>query len=318
MMLCAHPTTPSNLTPKHAFEFDTGILCASSLSDRTLTIQYWITTRFILPTFTQDFQEAGYDVLYFTPFSSESVWTHLYPKQAILNIIYVRLNEMNPPSFPSLASLMSTSLATTTPPTHNYPSNETVDPATTLIALMHQSLQQNSSMMTQLNYLVYTTIPTTIDVVSIQTSAPPFPKWDGTPPTTPLLLAQMVTYKAKAFYAGKHHLTRTTPVSRQLSVKINFNMLVSHLSLISSIFLNDAKFGSNGIAKLYLLLTHLNPSSKKKPLLAISDLTCLEMQLGKLSIDYVSRVQGISQRMQGVAIERIIPLFAITIHDDDL
>ena len=42
------------------------------------------------------------------------------------------------------------------------------------------------------------------------------------------------------------------------------------------------------------------------------------MQLGKLSIDYVSRVQGISQRMQGVAIERIIPLFAITIHDDDL
>ena len=35
------------------------------------------------------------------------------------------------------------------------------------------------------------------------------------------------------------------------------------------------------------------------------------MGLGKTSIDYIPRVSGISQRMQGVLIEKIIPLLAI-------
>ena len=63
------------------------------------------------------------------------------------------------------------------------------------------------------------------------------------------------------------------------------------------------------------LLTHLNPSSNENLLLAISDLPCLEMRLGESSINYMSRVRGISQRMQGEIIDRIIPLFAIASHD---
>ena len=59
------------------------------------------------------------------------------------------------------------------------------------------------------------------------------------------------------------------------------------------------------------LITHLNPSSNENLLLAITDLTPLKMRLGKLSIYYMSRVHGIAQRMHGVAIDRIIPLFAI-------
>ena len=35
------------------------------------------------------------------------------------------------------------------------------------------------------------------------------------------------------------------------------------------------------------------------------------MGLGKSSIDYISRVRGISQRIHGITMERIIPLFAI-------
>ena len=65
------------------------------------------------------------------------------------------------------------------------------------------------------------------------------------------------------------------------------------------------------------LLTHLNPSSNENLLLTISDLTCLNLQQGESSINYMSRVQGISQRMQGVTIERIIPLFAIASLDHD-
>ena len=65
------------------------------------------------------------------------------------------------------------------------------------------------------------------------------------------------------------------------------------------------------------LLTHLNLSSSKNLLLVISELTRLKMRLGELNINYMSRVRGISQRMQGITIEKIIPLFAITSLDHE-
>ena len=76
--------------------------------------------------------------------------------------------------------------------------------------------------------------------------------------------------------------------------------------------LNDARFASDGIVMLSSLLTHLNPYSNENLLLAISDLTRLEMILGKSSIDYMSSIRGIAQRMQGIKIDHIIPLFPIT------
>ena len=147
MALRTHRTIPSDLTPEQAFESDTGILYASSPGDPTLTLQYWITKKSILLTFTQFLKEVGYYVLYFTMFSSEATWTRLYPEQAISNTISVRLNKTNPPTFLSLASSMSTSPTPKTTLTHNYLSNQTVDPTTSLIALMHQSLQQNAATM---------------------------------------------------------------------------------------------------------------------------------------------------------------------------
>ena len=103
----------------------------------------------------------------------------------------------------------------------------------------------------------------------------------------------------------------TTPTIRQLSVAISSDMLASLLSLISFMFLNDTQFASDCITMISSLLTHLKPSFNEYPLLEISDLILLEMRLGKSSIDYMSRVRGISQRMQGVTIDRTIPLFGI-------
>ena len=55
---------------------------------------------------------------------------------------------------------------------------------------------------------------TTISVVPIQTSAPPFPKWDVTPLMTTLFLGRIETYKAEAFYNGVHDFKRTTLTNR--------------------------------------------------------------------------------------------------------
>ena len=147
MALCTHPTIPSNLTPEQAFESDTGILHEFSLDIPTLTLQYWIATRSILLKFTQDWQEAGYNVLYFTPFLNESTWTSLYTNQPVSNTISARLAETSPPTFPSLALSMSTSPTMGTSPSHNSPSNMPVDPTTALIELMQQMLQKNDTIM---------------------------------------------------------------------------------------------------------------------------------------------------------------------------
>ena len=141
---------PRDLMPQQAFESDTGIPHTLSTGDPTLTVRYWITTQSILPTFSRDRLEAGYDVIYYTPFSSEVALARLHPDQAITNTISVQINETNPQTIPSQASLMSTSSAPTTPPTHGSPSN-TVDLTVALITLMQQSLQQNATMLAQLD-----------------------------------------------------------------------------------------------------------------------------------------------------------------------
>ena len=83
-------------------------------------------------------------------------------------------------------------------------------------------------------------------------------------------------------------------------------------------FLNDASFTSDRITMLSSLITHLNPSYNENLLLAITYLTRLEMRLVELSIDYMSRVRGIAQRMHRVTIDRIIPLFAIASLDHEI
>ena len=110
-----HPTILRDLTPNQEFEPDTGILHASLSDAPTITFQYWITISSILPTFTQDRQEASYKVIYFTPFSTKAVWTRLYPDQPIPNTISARLTDMDTLLITYLSSSMSTDKTYNTP-----------------------------------------------------------------------------------------------------------------------------------------------------------------------------------------------------------
>ena len=165
---------------------------------------------------------------------------------------------------------MSTSPTPTTPPAHGSPENKTVDPTLAMIALMQQSLQKNATMIAQLNYCP-SPHPPQPQYLSYQfkPQCPPFPKWDGTLPTITMLIEQIETYKAEAFYAGVHDWNQTTPTNRQLSVTISSDMMYSLPSSISSMFLNDARFASDRIAMLSSLLTHLKPSSNENLLISI-------------------------------------------------
>ena len=150
MVLQFHPTILSDLTPEQAFESNNGIIHVFSSDVPNITTQFWITTSSILSTFTQDWQGAGYNVLYFTPFSTKGVWTRLYPDQPITNMIFARLTATDPLPIPLSSSPMSTSPTPETSPSHNSPSNAPVNPTAALIALMHQTLQQNATLMAHL------------------------------------------------------------------------------------------------------------------------------------------------------------------------
>ena len=85
----------------------------------------------------------------------------------------------------------------------------------------------------------------------------------------------------------------------------------------SSIFLNYTRFASDRITMLSSLLTHFSPSCRKNLLIAISDLTRLEMEVRESSIDFMSQVRNISQRVKGLSMEKIIPIFIIASLDHD-
>ena len=79
----------------------------------------------------------------------------------------------------------------------------------------------------------------------------------------------------------------------------------------SSMFLNNDRFSFDRIAMILHIITQLNPSSSENFLLTINYLNHLEMSLGESSLEYMSRVRGVSQRLQGILIDWIIPPFAI-------
>ena len=93
MALQFHPMIMSDITPEQVFQSDSGILHALLLDVPKITLQYWITTMSIIMMFKQYRQEAGYKVLYFTPFLTKAVWTRLYPNQPVTNTISARLTE---------------------------------------------------------------------------------------------------------------------------------------------------------------------------------------------------------------------------------
>ena len=146
---------------------------------------------------------------------------------------------------------------------------------------MQQSLQKNTTMIEQLNYHLSPHPPQPQSLsYQFKTQHPPFQKWDGTPTTTPLFLAQIATHKSKAFYVGVKNWTQRTQTNRHISVSISSDIPDSLPSSIPLMFLNDARFTSDRIAILFSLLNHLNPSSNENVLLAISDLIHFEMRLG--------------------------------------
>ena len=197
MALQACPAIPIDLTPKQVFESGTVILHFLSLDAPTITFQYWITTRSIIPMFVQNCQEAGYNVLYFTPFSTKAAWTRLYPNQPVTNTIFNRLAAADPLPLPCRSFLMSTSPTPETPPSHNSLSNAPVKPTTALIAMIQQTLQQNGTLIV---HLQNQPSPTSVQQTPIAPTYKPqrllFPKCYRTPPTTCLFFTNVPSYKS--------------------------------------------------------------------------------------------------------------------------
>ena len=69
-------------------------------------------------------------------------------------------------------------------------------------------------------------------------------------------------------------------MTRQLSVTISEDMLLSLPQDLSSMFLNDAQFVFNGITILLYLLNHLNPYSSENILLVINNPNHLGLSWG--------------------------------------
>ena len=90
---------------------------------------------------------------------------------------------------------------------------------------MNQQMHQNAAIMAQLQRprLIDGPSNASFHKYSIS-SAPPFLKWYGTPTPKLLLMAQVDSYKAEAYYAGIPDWSQTTSTTKQLSVTISADM----------------------------------------------------------------------------------------------
>ena len=76
----------------------------------------------------------------------------------------------------------------------------------------------------------------------------------------PIFVAQVTTYKSEYFYSGVRYWMRKIQANKHLRVAISASMLSFLPWSVSSMFLNNTIFASDGIAMISYLLTHLNPS----------------------------------------------------------
>ena len=146
--------------------------------------------------FHQDFLENGYDIFYFTPFSSKAAWISLNPRQAITNKISQQHTEAEPPNITPHSLMSMTSLPLTHP---NPPQIEPFDQTTALVNFMTQQMHQNLALMAQLQRQASLTVPQMTFTQNLKIQRPPFPKWEGMPTTKPLFLAQVENYKDEAY-----------------------------------------------------------------------------------------------------------------------
>ena len=139
------------------------------------------------------------------------------------------------------------------------------------------------------------TSPATITVISIETSVtPPFPKLDSTPPTTPLLISQIESFKSEAYYSVVHNWTRTSPASRQLSVAIRSNIFASLPSSVSSMFLNESRSVSDRIAMIFCFSLTSTPFPEKTFCSQFQTSLALRCDLASRALIFFLMVRGIS------------------------
>ena len=86
---------------------------------------------------------------------------------------------------------------------------------------------------------------------------------------------------------------------------------------LSSKFWNDDCFASNGISILSHHMSHLKQSPSDNLVLDINELNHLDILLNETIIYCMSYIRGVSQWLQVISMDKIIPLLVITNLDYD-
>ena len=242
------PTFPRDLPSIQGAASNTSILHIYSLDAPFIKLHYWITTSVVLPTFHQYFLDNDYDLFYFTPISSKAACLSLDPSQAITNTISLQHTDSDAPNIDLYSSMPIMS----SPPPHPItPTTAPVDHTTALIRLMTQHMHQNVTLMAKIHCQASLTVPKTPYSQTYKIQCPPFPKWYGVPTTKPLLLAQVDNYNAKAYYACISNWSCMTSITSQLSVAISADIISSLPRDLSSMFIKNSRFSSDGDEEIF-------------------------------------------------------------------
>ena len=138
-----------------------------------------------------------------------------------------------------------------------------------------------------------------------------FPTWDGKSSTVPLLLARIENYKGDPFFDQVTNWACTVPGTEQQSRRIFTDMFAALPTAECHQFLNNPAYVDNGFGMLYTFIDYLNPSNPEHRLNDIREVSRLDQGAGESTATYLSRVRGFANRLAGVSMDSVMPLFAI-------
>ena len=193
---------------------------------------------------------------------------------------------------------------------HTQQQNNTTSSGIDTAFLLQQLIQQNATTAAAMQSFA----TSQASIAALQLPKAPttkFPTWDGKQSSVPLLLARIENYKGDPFFAHVTVWSTTISGTEQQSRRIFTDMFAALPPAKCHQFLNNPTYVNNGFGMLSAFIDYLNPSNPEHRLHDIREVSRLDQGANESTATYLSRVRGFANRLAGVSMDSVMPLFAI-------
>ena len=192
------------------------------------------------------------------------------------------------------------------PPQPNQPYAQS-DPA--LIALLEQHLRSFESLENRVSQLSQThkDLANATQTTASKITPPSFPKWDGDVSSLEIFLERIDTFKNHPYFAAIYDWT-TAGINTEEALHIRTEMFDKLPQKHLSLFINDPRYKTDGIAMLHRLLARLNPNDPTNQLNNLERFANLDFPPSMTGDDLLMKGRGLAFALRNINIDQLVSM----------